>query len=74
MYAITFRYLLNLVTNEQFEMRLMYMVTAYLYVSLDNDTYTKIPEEFQLPKAHNLNSQKLYLIKLCKSFGLKQVG
>jgi hypothetical protein len=42
--AITFRFLINLVITENLDMRLMDVVTAYLYGSLDNDIYIKIPE------------------------------
>ena len=35
--AITFRFLISLVTKENLDMRLMDVVTAYLYGSLDND-------------------------------------
>ena len=42
--AITFRYLINLVVHEKHEMRLMDVVTTYLYGSLDNNIFMKIPE------------------------------
>ena len=41
--AITFRYLISLVVSKKLEMRLMDVVTAYLYGSLDSDIYIKIP-------------------------------
>jgi TRAP-type mannitol/chloroaromatic compound transport system permease large subunit len=44
MNAITFRFLISLVVTESLDMRLMDVVTAYLYGSLDNDIYMKIPE------------------------------
>jgi hypothetical protein len=37
--AITFRFLISLVVTESLDMRLMDVVTAYLYGSLDNDIY-----------------------------------
>jgi hypothetical protein len=37
--AITFRFLISLVVTESLDMRLMDVVTAYLYESLDNDIY-----------------------------------
>ena len=43
--AITFRFLISLVAKENLDMRLMDVVTAYLYGSLDNDIYMKIPEK-----------------------------
>jgi TRAP-type mannitol/chloroaromatic compound transport system permease large subunit len=42
--AITFRFFISLVVTENLDMRLMDVVTAYLYGSLDNDIYMKIPE------------------------------
>jgi hypothetical protein len=42
--AITFRFLINLVVTESLDMRLMDVVIVYLYGSLDNDIYMKIPE------------------------------
>ena len=49
--AITFRYLISLVVSKKLEMRLMDVVTAYLYGSLDSDIYMKIPEGFKMPEA-----------------------
>ena len=46
--AITFRYLISLAVSKKLEMRLMDVVTAYLYGSLDSDIYMKIPEEFKM--------------------------
>ena len=51
MNAITFRYLINLVVSKNLEMRLIDVVTTYLYGSLDSDIYMKIPEEFKMPEA-----------------------
>lgn len=42
--AITFRYLISLVVREKLDMRLMDVVTAYLYGSLDNEIFMKIPK------------------------------
>jgi hypothetical protein len=54
-------------------MRLMDMVTAYLYGSLDNDIYMKIPEGYKMPKSYNSKSRSIYSIKLQRSlYGLKQ--
>ena len=39
MCAITFRFLIGLVVSENLDMRLMDVVTAYLYESLDTDIY-----------------------------------
>ena len=48
--AITFRYLISLAVSEGLDMRLMDVVTAYLYGSLDSDIYMKIPEGFKMYK------------------------
>jgi Reverse transcriptase (RNA-dependent DNA polymerase) len=42
--AITLRFLISLTITENVQMRLMDVVTAYLYGSLDNDIYMKVPE------------------------------
>ena len=71
--AITFRYLFSLKINEKLEIRLMDVVIAYLYGSIHNDINMKIPEGFKLLEAYNMNSRKIYSIKLNKSlYGLKQ--
>ena len=55
-------------------MRLMDVVTAYLYGSLENDIYMKIPEGFKVPE-QTPNSREVYSVKLNKSlYGLKQSG
>ena len=54
-------------------MRLMDVVTTYLYGSLDFDIYIKIPEGLKLPEAYT--PRNLYSIKLQRSlYGLKQSG
>ena len=65
--AITFRYLINLTVFEGLDMRLMDVVTAYLYESIDTDIYMKITEGFKLPKITNPKPQKKYSIKLQRS-------
>jgi hypothetical protein len=53
----------------------MDVVTAYLYGSLDNDTYMKIPKGYRMPQAYNSKSRSMYSIKLQRSlYGLKQSG
>ena len=70
--AATFRYLISLAMKENLDLRLMDVVTAYLYRSLDSDIYMKLPEGFKLPGA---GSREQYSIKLNKSlYGLKQSG
>jgi hypothetical protein len=53
-------------------MRLMDVVTAYLYGSLDNDIYLKVPEGLKMPEAFKSKSREMYSIKLKRSlYGLK---
>ncbi|KAL0415672.1 UNVERIFIED_CONTAM: Copia protein [Sesamum latifolium] len=73
--ATTFRYLISLAVKEGLGLRLLDVVTAYLYGSLDNDIYMELPERFHLPKAYNSSCREYYSIKLNKSlYGLKQSG
>jgi hypothetical protein len=73
--AITFRFFIRLVVTESLDMRLMDVVTAYLYGSLDNDIYMKILEGYKMPEAYNSKSRSIYSIKLQRSlYGLKQSG
>ncbi|KAM2811095.1 hypothetical protein COP1_043796 [Malus domestica] len=51
--AITFRYLISLVVSEKLDMRLMDVITAYLYGKLDTDIYMKVPEGLKLPETTN---------------------
>ena len=54
---------------------MLYVVTTYLYGSLDNDIFMKLPEGFNLPEANSSVTQEDYSIKLNKSlYGLKQSG
>ena len=71
--AITFRFFISLVVTKSLNMCLMDVVTTYLYRSLDNDIYMKIPEEYKMPEAYNSKSQSIYSIKVQRSlYGLKQ--
>ena len=71
--ATTFRFLISLAICEKLEMRLMDVIIAYLYGSLDNDIYMKIPEGLQLPDRYDSNLRELYSIKLQRSlYGLQQ--
>ena len=73
MNMITFRFLISLVIFEKLEMRLMDIVTAYLYDSLDSDIYMKIPKGFKMPDA--CTPRNLFSIKLQRSlYELKQSG
>ena len=71
--ATTFRYLISLVIQEGIDLRLMDVVTAYLYGALDTDIYMKLPEGFKLPNSCKSSSREHLSIKLNKSlYGLKQ--
>ena len=61
----TFRYLICLAVLEV--MRLMDVITTYLYKYFDNDIQMKIPKGFQMPKATNSKHYSIYLIKLQRS-------
>ncbi|GJY32326.1 hypothetical protein Tco_0415821 [Tanacetum coccineum] len=45
------RYLISLAVSRNLEMRLMDVVTAYLYGSIDNDIYMKNLEGFKIPES-----------------------
>ncbi|GKC45257.1 retrovirus-related pol polyprotein from transposon TNT 1-94, partial [Tanacetum coccineum] len=73
--AITFRYLISLAVSKNLEMRLMDVVTAYLYGSIDSDIYMKILEGFKIPESLSSKPKEMYSIKLQRSlYGLKQSG
>ena len=73
--ATTFRFLISLAVKEGLDLRLMDVVTAYLYGPLENDIYMKVPEGFKMPEAVKTNSREQYCIKLNRSlYGLKQSG
>ena len=66
----TFRYLISLAISQNLEMRLMDVLTAYLYGDLDTEIYMKISEGFPLPET---KLRSMYLIKLSRSlYDLKQ--
>ena len=44
--VITLRFLISLTMYENLDMHLMDVVTTYLYGSLDNYIYMKVPEEY----------------------------
>ena len=48
--TITFHFLISLIVSKGLDMRLMDVITTYLYGSIDNDIYIKIPEGFTLPE------------------------
>ena len=75
MNTITFRFLISLAILERLDMRLMNVITTYLYGSMDNDIYMKIPEGFKLLEANSTKPRSMYSIKLQRSlYGLKQSG
>ena len=54
-------------------MRLLDVITTYLYGSIDNDIYIKILEGFTLPEVVNAKPRSMCSIKLQRSlYGLKQ--
>ena len=73
--ATTFRYLIYLAASEGLDMRLIDVVTAYLYGSIDTNVYMKILEGFKLLEIINSKPQSMYSIKSQRSlYGLKQSG
>ena len=71
--ATTFIFLISLSILEGLRMNLMDVVTTYLYGSLDNDIYMKIPDGLKIPEACSSRPREIYSIKLQRSlYGLKQ--
>ena len=64
--ATTFRFLISLTVCEKIEMRLMDVITAYLYGSHDTDIYMKIPEGLQLLDRYDSNPRELLFNKTAK--------
>ncbi|KAL8155915.1 hypothetical protein AgCh_001101 [Apium graveolens] len=70
--GVTFHFLMGMACMEKLETRLMDVVTAYLYGSLDSDIYMKIPEGLNI---EDTKPRHLYSVKLQRSlYGLKQSG
>ena len=69
---ITFRYLISLSVSEGLDMRLMDVITAYLYGMLENDIYMKVPEGFQLHQVNTSQPRNMYSIKLRRSLYVLQ--
>ena len=70
--SITFRFLISLTVSKGLDMRLMDIIITYLYGSIDNDIYIKIPEGFTLPKVVNAKPRSMCSIKLQRFlYGLK---
>ena len=67
--------LISLAVSEGLDMRLMDVITTYLYRSMDNDIYMKISKGFKFPEANSTKPRSMYSIKLQRSlYGLKQSG
>ena len=62
--TITFCFLISLVVPEGLDMRLMNVITVYLYGSMDNDIYLKILEGFKLLEENSTKPHSIYSIKL----------
>ena len=59
MSAITFRFFISLVDSKGLDMRLMDVITTYLYGFIDNDIYMKIPKGFKLPEENNTKPRSM---------------
>ena len=71
--VITFRFLISLAVSEGLDMRLMDVITTYLYGSIDNDIYIYIYQGFKFPEVNNTKPHNMCSIKLQRSlYGLKQ--
>ena len=75
MNIIAFRFLISLTISERLDMRIMNVITTYLYESMDNDIYMKIFEGFRLLEANSTKPCSMYSIKLQRFlYELKQSG
>ena len=62
--AITFHFLISLAISKGLDKRLMDVIIAYLYGSIDNEIYMKILEGFRLLEANNMKPHSMCSIKL----------
>ena len=62
--VITYFFLIRLAVPEGLYMRLMNVITIYLYGFMDNDIYMKIPEGFKLSETNCTKPRSMYSIKL----------
>ena len=62
--AITYNFLISLAVPKELDMRIMNVITVYLYGSMDNDIYLKILEGFKLLEANSTKPCSIYSIKL----------
>ena len=53
--GITFSYLISMAVNLDLTMKLMDVVTAYLYGNLDSNIYMKVPEGISVPNQDRAN-------------------
>ena len=58
--AITFHFLISLTISERLDMRLMDVITTYLYGSIDNDINMKILKGFKLFEANKTKNVIVY--------------
>lgn len=73
--SITFRYLLGMAVHTILEMRLMDVVTAYLYGSLHANIYMKVPSGLETTNFPESIHGKYRGVKLQRAlYGLKQSG
>ena len=59
MSATAFQYLISLAITENLEMRLIVVITTYLFRLLDNDIYMKILEGFKMLEASSSESKEM---------------
>ena len=57
--AITFHFLISLIVSEGLDIRLMDIITTYLYGSIDNDIYMRILEGFKFPEENNTTPRSM---------------
>lgn len=70
---ITLRWLISFAVSYSLRMRMVDIVTAYLYGKLDKDVYMRVPEGF--PNTKGIDNFKRPCVKLCRAlYGLKQAG
>ena len=73
--ANAFCFLISLAVSKGLDIRIVDVITTYLYGSIDNDMYMKIHEGFRLFEANNTKPNSMCSIKLQRSLhGLKQFG
>jgi Reverse transcriptase (RNA-dependent DNA polymerase) len=62
--VITIRFIISLTITKNIQIRLIDVVTAYLYGSLDNDIYMKVPEGLKMSESFKSKPREMYFIKL----------